>query len=41
MYAMLLFDPGAAGAGRLFGLDVAVRDSALVKHDAWLRYILG
>lgn len=41
VYAILLFGLGAIGAGRILGLDATIEKLPLIKHNSWLRYILG
>lgn len=41
VYAMLLFGLGAFGAGRILGLDDHLEDTAVVRNNPWLRYLLG
>lgn len=41
LYAILLFALGAFGAGRLFGADAFLEDSAIVKENKWLKLFLG
>lgn len=41
VYAVLLFGLGAFGAGRILGLDRKLEDSALVRSNPWLSYLLG
>jgi thiosulfate dehydrogenase [quinone] large subunit len=41
VYAMLLFGLGAAGAGRILGLDNRIESMGFVERNPWLRYLLG
>lgn len=41
VYAVLLFAIGAFGAGRLFGIDQYLENTAFVKKNSWLKAILG
>jgi thiosulfate dehydrogenase [quinone] large subunit len=41
VYAMLLFGLGAAGAGRILGLDSHIESLAFVERNPWLKYLLG
>ncbi|MDX1747555.1 MAG: DoxX family membrane protein [Halobacteriales archaeon] len=41
VYAALLFGLGAFGAGRIVGVDVWLEDTAVVRNNPWLRYLLG
>ncbi|MFB6218150.1 MAG: DoxX family membrane protein [Halobacteriaceae archaeon] len=41
VYALLLFGLGAFGAGRILGLDAYLEDTAVVRNNRWLRYLLG
>ncbi len=41
VYAALLFGLGAFGAGRLFGIDHYLEDTAVVQQYPWLEYLLG
>ena len=41
VYAALLFGLGAAGAGRVFGVDAAIERLRVVRDHAALRYLLG
>ncbi len=41
VYILLLFGLGALGAGRILGLDKALEDTAFVKRNRWLTYLLG
>jgi len=41
VYMLLLFGLGAWGAGRLLGIDRALEETAVVKNNPWLRYLLG
>ncbi|MFB6219080.1 MAG: hypothetical protein ABEH77_07900 [Halobacteriaceae archaeon] len=41
VYAALLFGLGAVGAGRVLGLDGYIEATAVVRNNAWLRYLLG
>jgi thiosulfate dehydrogenase [quinone] large subunit len=41
VYAALLFGLGAAGAGRVFGVDAVVERLRVVREHAALRYLLG
>jgi thiosulfate dehydrogenase [quinone] large subunit len=41
VYLLLLFGLGAWGAGRIFGLDATLEQTAVVRNNPWLRYLLG
>jgi thiosulfate dehydrogenase [quinone] large subunit len=41
VYALLLFGLGAAGAGRILGLDEQLEATSVVENNRWLRYLLG
>jgi len=41
VYALLLFGLGAFGAGRILGLDELLEETAVVKRNGWLRYLMG
>ena len=41
VYAMLLFGLGAAGAGRILGIDSRLEATGFVERNPWLRYLLG
>ena len=41
VYAMLLFGLGAAGAGRILGLDSRIESWGFVERNRWLRYLLA
>lgn len=41
IYVFLLFGLGAAGAGRIFGVDQYIEDMSLVQNNPWLKYLLG
>ena len=41
VYLVLLFGLGAWGAGRVLGLDARLEQSAVVRNNPWLRYLLG
>jgi thiosulfate dehydrogenase [quinone] large subunit len=41
IYAVLLFGLGAAGAGRILGLDARLETLELVRNNRWLRLLLG
>lgn len=41
VYAFLLFGLGAVGAGRILGLDNVIEETDLVRHNPWLKYLLG
>lgn len=41
VYAVLLFGLGAAGVGRILGLDGVIERSRFVQRNGWLRYLLG
>ena len=41
VYAALLFGLGAFGAGRILGVDAMLEDTAAVRNNRWLRYVLG
>ncbi len=41
VYLLLLFGLGAWGAGRLAGIDSQLEETAIVKNNPWLRYLLG
>ncbi len=41
VYALLLFGLGAFGAGRIFGVDEYLEDTAFVRNHPALRYLLG
>ncbi len=41
VYLLLLFGLGAWGAGRLLGIDRHLEETAIVRNNPWLRYLLG
>jgi thiosulfate dehydrogenase [quinone] large subunit len=41
VYAALLFGLGAAGAGRILGVDAYLEKMEFVENNRWLRYFLG
>jgi thiosulfate dehydrogenase [quinone] large subunit len=41
VYALLLFGLGAAGAGRILGLDARLERLDVVRSNPWLRLLLG
>lgn len=41
VYVLLLFGLGAAGAGRILGLDKRLEDTDVVQNNRWLRLFLG
>lgn len=41
VYAFLLFGLGAVGAGRIIGIDNALEETDPVRHNPWLKYLLG
>ncbi len=41
VYMLLLFGLGAWGAGRLLGIDRHLEETAIVRDNPWLRYLLG
>ncbi|RQG87980.1 DoxX family protein [Natrarchaeobius halalkaliphilus] len=41
VYMLLLFGLAAWGAGRLAGIDATLEETALVRENPWLRYLLG
>jgi len=41
VYAVLLFGIGAAGAGRILGLDAYLENLSVVENNRWLRLFLG
>ena len=41
VYMLLLFGLGAWGAGRLLGIDRYLEETAIVRNNQWLRYLLG
>jgi len=41
VYALLLFGLGAAGAGRILGVDSYLESLPAVRDNRWLRYFLG
>ncbi len=41
VYLLILFGLGAWGAGRVFGLDSRLEQTALAQQRPWLRYLLG
>jgi thiosulfate dehydrogenase [quinone] large subunit len=41
IYAVLLFGLGAAGAGRILGLDGLIEEMGFVQNNRWLRLLLG
>ncbi len=41
VYMLLLFGLGAWGAGRLLGIDRFLEETAIVRSNPWLRYLLG
>ncbi len=41
VYMLLLFGLGAWGAGRLLGIDRYLEETAVVRNNPWLRYLLG
>ena len=41
VYLLLLFGLGAWGAGRVVGLDRKLEQTAIVRNNPWLRYLLG
>ncbi len=41
VYMLLLFGLGAWGAGRILGVDRSLEETAIVRNNPWLRYLLG
>ena len=41
VYAALLFGLGAAGAGRILGVDAWLEDTEFVRQNRWAEYLLG
>lgn len=41
VYILLLFGIGAWGAGRVLGIDAMLEETAIVRNNPWLRYLLG
>ncbi|TQQ82821.1 DoxX family protein [Halonotius terrestris] len=41
VYLLLLFGLGAWGAGRILGIDAALEETAIVRNNPSLRYLLG
>jgi len=41
VYTALLFGIGAFGAGRILGVDAYLEETAVVRNNPWLRYLLG
>lgn len=41
VYLLLLFGLGAWGAGRLLGIDRYLEETAIVRNNPWMRYLLG
>jgi len=41
VYAALLFGLGAAGSGRILGVDAWLEELSIVQNNGWLRWLLG
>jgi thiosulfate dehydrogenase [quinone] large subunit len=41
VYAALLFGLGAAGSGRILGVDAWLEELSVVQNNGWLRWLLG
>ena len=41
VYMLLFFGLGAAGAGRILGVDEYLENLSIVKNNPWLKYLLG